>query len=93
MSPMKTFSLIAAAAALAGSIAFTAARADGNVVSKTDRVTAIEKSDRIAAAFDLIDACKAGTCPAARSVTIEHRDEATRTSVLVRMPAVQTANR
>lgn len=111
MSLLKTISTITVAVAVTGSIAFTAARADKaeGTAPKGDRVAAIEKSDRIAAAFDLVASCSTAAWPKipagcvtaagdgyrvpARSVTVESRDEANRTSVLMRIPAVETASR
>ncbi|MBT9288361.1 hypothetical protein [Prosthecodimorpha staleyi] len=106
MSLQKMIATIAAAAGLTGSILFGAAHAERiETAGKADRIAIAATNARIAAAFDLISACTGAGHEAApdcasdadngilpvRTITIEKRDEAARTSVLVRMPAPEAS--
>lgn len=106
MTFLKTMSAIAAAALLAGPLAFGAAEAESGARPPA------AKGDRIAEAFALVSSCSTASWPKfpaecvehpegaidyrvpARTVTVEERDEANRISDLIRVPAsTATASR
>jgi hypothetical protein len=88
MSLLKILPTIAALAWIAGPIVLGASAE----TRTADETAAIVKSDRIVDAFAHFQGTKVAG-PAIRTVTIETRDEAAQTSILTRIPVVETASR
>ena len=106
MNVLKTLSVIAVLGWIAGPLVLGA---DAKAERTDEYANTIVKSDRIASAFEVIASCSTSAWPkapagclsndgsafnpATRTVTVERRDEANQTSVLMRVPVVQTASR
>jgi hypothetical protein len=109
MNVFRTIPTILAVAWIAVPVIVGAAAEGFSAEPAAARSVTATKADRISDAFAMLAPCATSTWPhvpadcvgapsdgyrvPSRSVTIERRDEANRTSVLIRMPVVETASR